>query len=152
MGRDESKTPSFYAVLAWCVGCGVPRCSLPYEGQRALDVLLATALSDTGYQTVRAILNSHRIIGELEELADDTIIGDAAKMCPNLLARSVFDIPLECLPNGNPAPPYVAVGGNTPSNTKGKDVIQWEWPGGVPGLSKRRQQFCDHAVAVLGTP
>ena len=76
----------------------------------------------------------------------------SSALAKSLLARSVFDIPLECLPNGNPAPPYVAVGGNTPSNTKGKDVIQWEWPGGVPGLSKRRQQFCDHAVAVLGTP
>lgn len=150
-GRDTKHTPSFCAVLAWCVGWGLPQCSLTYPQQRALVRLLATALSDSGYQTVRAILNSHRLIGELEDVADASFVDKVAEQCPTLEAESVFDIPAQCLPGGKPAPDYVAVGGAAPTEN-GKYRIVWPWPNGAPGSKKRYKQFCDYAIAFFGEP
>jgi hypothetical protein len=117
-GRDTSRTPAFCAVLAWCIGWGVPQCDLTYPQQRALARLLTSALSDSGYQTVRAILNSHRLIGELEEVADADFVSAVAKQCPEREADAVFDVPAPCQPHGG-TPDYVALGGATPTNATG---------------------------------
>ena len=152
-GRDASHTPAFCAVLAWCVGWGIPQCSLSPAQQQALTRLLASALSDSGYQSVRAILNSHRIIGELEEVADSKFVGEVARQCKTLEAESVFSIPGRCLPQGKKAAPdYVAVGGAAPTDADGNYKLAWEWPNGAPGLKIRREQFCDHNIAFFGEP
>lgn len=151
-GRDTRHTPAFCAVLAWCVGWGLPHCSLTYPQQRALTRLLATALSDSGYQTVRAILNSHRLIGELERVADADFVGEVAKQCETLEADSVFDLPAQCLPDGKPAPGYAALGGAAPTDSAGNYTIVWRWPNGPPGFKVRHEQFCDHNIAFFGTP
>lgn len=151
-GRDTADTPSFCAVLAWCVGWGLPLCSLETAQQQALSRLLSTALSDSGYQTVRAILNGHRVIGELEEAADAGYIGEVARQCGSLEADSLFGIPATCRPDGRDPPDYVAQGGARPSKDAGGYTLAWEWPGGVPGLVKRHQHFCDHTIVLFGEP
>ena len=66
-GTDTANTPSFCAVLAWCVGWGLTQCSLTYPQHVALQRLLSSALSDAGYQTLLAVMNRNRVIGELED-------------------------------------------------------------------------------------
>lgn len=151
-GPATDRTPAFCAVLAWCVGWGLPQCSLTYEQRRALARLLAAALSDSGYQTIRAVLNSHREIGELEEVADDEFIGRVARQCEALEANSTFEIPKTCLPDGKAAPDYVALGGAAPDASGGDYEMVWRWPNGPPKLKGRYQQFCDHNIAFFGEP
>lgn len=96
-GRDQARTPAFCAVLAWCVGWGLPQCSLTYDQRRALWRLLTAALSDSGQQTVRAILNKQRIIGELEDVGDSNFVGQMASQCSTVALDTVFDAPDDCL-------------------------------------------------------
>lgn len=151
-GRDTQYTPAFCAVLAWCVGWGLPQCSLTYPQRRAMTRLLAAALSDSGYQTVRAILNSHRATGELERAVDPDFVGAVAAQCPALEVDNVFDIPARCLPGGKRPPDYVAVGGPAPLDSRGDYAIDWGWRGGPPGFEGRYKQFCEHSIAIFGEP
>lgn len=151
-GRDTSHTPVFCAILAWCKGWGVSQCSLSYQQRQALTRLLSTALSDSGYQTVRVILNSHRLIGELEDVADAHIVGEIARNCPTLEAQTIFDVPESCLPDNKDLPDYVALGGAAPTDSTGDYKIVWQWPNNPPGYKVRYEQFCDHNIAVFGEP
>ncbi|MEM7122586.1 MAG: DUF3500 domain-containing protein [Pseudomonadota bacterium] len=151
-GRDTSSTPSFCAVLAWCVGWGLTQCSLTYPQHVALQRLLSSALSDAGYQTLLAIMNRNRLIGEYEDAGLTGYTGAAKEHCPDLLAPSVFRIPEHCVPGLPTTADTINVGGNNPPTSDGSYSTAWEWPGGPPGLSGRHEQFCDYTIALFGEP
>ena len=150
-GRDTHHTPSFCAVLAWCRPWGARYCDLSFKQKVALNRLLSTALGTSGYQMVLSIWNRNRVIGELENIADTKLVGEAANQCPNTIVGSVFDIPPHCLSNGDQLDTYVGIAGAWPPDTAGDYKLDWQLQS-PPGLEGRRKQFCEYSVAIFGEP
>jgi len=151
-GRETDNTPSFCAILAWCKGWGLSYCSLSFDQRVALNRLLSAALSDSGYQTFRAVWNRNRLIGELEEHGDNSYVGAVAQQCPELTAKNVFDVPENCQPQSNGDNPYITIGGDLPPDPDGKHQTAWQLSGPAPGIAGRHKQFCEYTIAIFGEP
>lgn len=149
-GRDTSQTKSFCAILQWCpVSWGLTVCSMSVPQREALHTLLNRALSPGGYQTLVTILNRNRIIGEMEEVGDGTIIGKVLKSDPNLGGAETVFAYEKFAPNAS-TKWYPVVGGAKTFIETGT-VVDWTWAA-PPGLKARYKQFCDYAIALFGTP
>ncbi|MEL6863615.1 MAG: DUF3500 domain-containing protein [Bacteroidota bacterium] len=146
LGKDTTETPSFCAVLAWCLpGWGLQQCQMSQAQLQAMHQLFSLSLSGGGYQTLTTILNRQRVIGEMEEVGETATIQRGANQYPNLRAASVFDLPF--VNKDSLRDFYANVGGGFPSDTGG--YTNWVW--NAPGLAERQKQFCEYTLAIFGT-
>ncbi|WP_367390596.1 DUF3500 domain-containing protein [Lewinella sp. LCG006] len=148
MGKVTSETPSFCAVLAWCLpGWGIQQSDMSHEQLVAMHQLLNLALSPGGYQTLLAVQNRQRIIGEMEDVSDILAIKNATDHHhdhPHQPVQSIFDLDSVRAASGF----YPALGG---AFLKGDSVtVDWVWP--APGLQTRRDQFDMYTIAIFGEP
>lgn len=149
LGRDTSQTESFCAVLQWCpIGWGVPIVDMDVHQRTALHALLERALSAGGYQTLLAILNRNRIVGEMEDVGDATVVDHVRRADPAAAgAESIFEF--SGLEPDSPAPWYPVVGGAKTFSATGT-TVEWSWD--PPGLKERYHQFGDYTIAIFGRP
>jgi hypothetical protein len=148
-GRDTSQTESFCAVLQWCpTGWGITVGSMTAPQRVALHELLNRAMSPGGYQTLVAVLNSNRVVGEMEDVGDVTIVDRVLKSNPTASgAQSIFQFS-DLAPD--PSKPWYPVVGGARTFRGTGTTIQWSWR--PPGLKARYQQFCNYAIAIFGKP
>ncbi len=145
-GTETENTPSFCAVLAWCQPWGLQQGVMQQDQLIAMNKLLATALSTGGYQTFLAVMNRHRILGEIEEVATADFMEKVEAECPDIKGGTLFELYEQC-PNAG-MPQYVSLAGaKTPTN--GVYDMTWVWKED-PGLEKRRDQFDAFAIAIFG--
>ena len=145
-GRDTSQTQSFFAVLAWCLpGWGLSVGDMTQEQLVAMHKMLNLALSPGGYQTLLAVLNRQRIIGEMEEVGESETVRSALHDHPHTPAHSVFE-------RKGKTPDslfYPSLAGGYPSDTGG--YVKWIWDP-LPGLKGRWDQFNQYTLAIFGEP
>lgn len=149
-GQDITQTKSFCNVLEWCPHAwGIPVCDMATKQREALHLLMSRVLSPGGYQTMLAIMNRNRVIGEMEDVGDGSVVGDVLNSTPQASgAETVFE--LEGIEQAPGDDAYPVVGGAKTFLDTGT-TVDWRWAS-PPGLMKRHEQFCDYAIAFFGQP
>ena len=145
-GKETDRTPSFCAVLAWCLpGWGLQVGDLNQEQLVAMHKMLNLALSPGGYQTLLAVINRQRIIGEMEDVSESQTIRDAMHNHPHDHASSIFDL-VEDEPDSLF---YPSLAGGKKTDTSA--FVKWIWDP-IPGLKGRWKQFNQYTLAIFGEP
>lgn len=147
---DESITPTFCAVLAWCPAQGISQCDLDIQQRILMYDMLRLGLTESGLQTVQNIVNRQAMIGQLDDAADKSFVSEVASACPENVETSIFETAPECLPDRT-MPDLVAIGGKTKPLPDGTHETDWEFSN-LPGLEHRYAEFCDYGAAVFGEP
>jgi hypothetical protein len=157
-GRDSipplPNTPSFCAVLVWCVpGWGLTIGELNFSQRSAFEAFLRTALGVAGYDMVAAIRNRQHVIGALEKNATSKVIDDAVKHLPDKSFANLGELLDALKAAGIPVQPEsvraVNVGGLNPLTVP---PYVDNWAKNPAGPTERQRQFQNYAIAVFGTP
>lgn len=147
-GADQTNTPSFCAVLAWCDPHGIQQGDMSQPQLEAMHKLLSTVLSTGGYHTFMALMNRHQMLGELEEVSSATLIQDIIDKCPDVRGRTLGELVEQC-PEASSPDSYTGIGGAfRPAPVTGEYILRWPWT--PPGLAVRRQQFDAFSIALFG--
>ena len=144
-GRDAAATPSFCGVLAWCRPQGLRQGLMSREQLFGLNRLLRFALSSGGYQHVLGVMNRQRVIGEMENISDDSGVRRAVQKYPNALSNSIADFSEFARPSLRDW--YPSIGGTF---APPEERLDWSWK--TPGLPIRRHQFNDYSLLITGDP
>ena len=172
---NEPSTP-LAAAFAWADPQGVKQCDMTYSQKVAMNNVLGELLSPGGYQTLNTVVNSQRIIGELEEWASGNV-SLVSRMWQEMVARnmsvesqttasssaSFFEL-ADSLGIGFEDVKYLPIAGVRPDDRSVpleqygnlrfllNHSINWDWAGGG-GFVKRLEQFCDFSMAIyVSTP
>ena len=144
-GRNTSGTPSFCGVVAWCRAQGLAQGDMKQAQLFSLHRLLRQALSSGGYQSLLAVMNRQRIIGELESVADKNSVTRASELYPFINAPSMQSFSSLAYPT--PRDWYPSVGGMTPLPDS---QLIWTWS--PPGPAIRKEQFDEYSLLISGNP
>ncbi len=147
--RDPSQTPSFCAVLAWCVpGWGLEVAALSFQQRMAFEAMLGSALGSGGYEIVSMIRNRQQLIGRLEDQASPSLVDAATRLFPDRRFATIDDLVAAMRAAGAEPEPQAlqrpTIGGMNPG------AETWSWY--PPGSAERWRQFEGLAVAVFGRP
>ena len=113
---------------------------------------MSMVLSPGGYQTLLAVMNRQRVIGEIEDASTDDFIDKVLEACPGLVAYSVFDLAQQCPEASGEkfTEEYIVIGGAKPAHEAPQDYnVGWEWTP-PPGSLKRYKQFEQYTIALFG--
>jgi len=147
-GTDQSNTPSFCAVLAWCDPWGIKQGDMSQTQLEAMHKLLSTVLSTGGYHTFMTLMNRHQMLGELEEVSSAALIQDIVDKCPDIRGTTLSELVEKC-PEASSPDNYTGLGGAfRPDPVTGEFIIRWPWQ--PPGLDVRRAQFDAFSIALFG--
>ncbi len=147
-GTDQTNTPSFCAVLAWCEPWGIKQGEMSQPQLEAMHKLLSTVLSSGGYHTFMTLMNRHQMLGELEDVATTSLIREIIDACPDIRGDTLAEL-LEKCDDVRSTDRYTGIGGAfKPEPVTGRYIISWPWD--PPGLVIRRQQFDNFSIAIFG--
>lgn len=147
-GTDQTNTPSFCAVLAWCEPWGIKQVEMSQPQLEAMHKLLSTVLSTGGYHTFMTLMNRHQMLGELENVSTASVIQEIVDKCPSIRGNTLAELIEKCF-EVTSTDRYTGLGGAfKPDPVTGEYIIRWPW--NPPGLDIRRQQFDNFSIALFG--
>lgn len=171
-GQKKREISALCGVFDWCNATGLPQCDMTYSQKAAMHRLLNAMQSEGGYQTMRGIMNSHRIIGEFEEWANAvnnrTFLGevwqamlDQGRSVANVSSQNFWDL-VDSLGLDTSGLQYMPLAGKyigpisepPPLNTSDRfndtyHGIRWGIWTRAPGFAARLGQFCLFNIALF---